>query len=102
MKIKRSALLRKPLLDTVPQYEPPEDDPNAPNEEWVEVQRGVIRIVRNRKRARKLKRRGVVMWTSLGPHGQIAWLWFVDHPRLNAERDKRVRDFDREHGYDWD
>lgn len=83
-------MTRPALADTVPQWEPPEDDPSAPSEEWREVQRGVMRIVRNRRRARLLKRRGVILWTSPGPRGQMAWLWFVDHPRLNAERDKRM------------
>lgn len=85
---------REPLFDTVPQWQPPHDDLNAPEAEWIEVQEGVMRIVRNRKRVRLLKRRGVVMWRVCG-----VWCWFVDHPRLNAEREKRIRAYEAERAF---
>jgi len=67
---------RAPLLHTCPQWEPPEDDPSAPESEWSEVQRGRLRIVRNRRRVRLLKRRGVPMWQICG-----VWCWFVEPER---------------------
>lgn len=66
-------MTRAPLQHTYPQWEPPEDDPSAPAEEWRETQRGRMRIVRNRKRVRLLKRRGVPMWLICG-----VWCWFVE------------------------
>ena len=66
-------MTRAPLQHTYPQWEPPEDDPCAPEEEWRETQRGRMRIVRNHKRVRLLKRRGVPMWLICG-----VWCWFVD------------------------
>lgn len=66
-------MTRAALEHTYPQWEPPQDDPSAPAEEWSEVQRGRMRIVRNRKRVRLLKRRGVPMWLICG-----VWCWFVD------------------------
>lgn len=67
-------MTRAALQHTYPMWEPREDDPTAPVEEWVEVQRGRMRIVRNRKRVRLLKRRGVPMWLICG-----TWCWFVEH-----------------------
>lgn len=80
---------RPPLVHTYPQWEPPEDEPWS--DDLREVQRGVMRIVRNRRRVRLLKRRGVPMWQVCG-----VWCWFVDHPRLNAERDKRMAAYNSE------
>lgn len=85
-------MTRPRLIDTLPQWEPPEDDPNAPVEEWREVQYGVLRIVHNRKRVRLLKRRGVVMWQIAG-----VWCWFVDHPRLIAKKRRAIEESDCEH-----
>lgn len=65
------------LQHSYPQWEPPETDPYAPIEEYREVWCGRMRIVRNRKRARKLKRRGVPMW-DLRERGRHAWAWFVE------------------------
>lgn len=70
---------RPPLLHTYPQFEPPEDDPSAPVEDYREVWRGSMRIVRNRKRARLLKRRGVPMW-DIRENGRRMWAWFVEVP----------------------
>ena len=66
-------MTRKALEHTYPQLDPPEDDPTAPIEDYREVQRGRMRIVRNRHRAAKLRRRGVPLWRT----GR-AWLWFVE------------------------
>lgn len=67
-------MTRQALMHTYPQWEPPEDDPSAPVEEYRQVQHGRMRIVRNRKRARVLAKRGVPLWRS-----ENAWLWFVEH-----------------------
>jgi hypothetical protein len=83
-------MTRAPLEHTYPQWNPPEDDPCAPEEDWRETQYGVMRIVRSRKRARVLKRRGVPLWNESG-----CWLWFVAHPRLEAERRKRFESYNR-------
>lgn len=72
-------MTRPALVHTYPQWEPPEDDPSAPPEEWHNVQRGLMRIVRNRRRARLLERRGVPLWT----HGPKCWLWFVESSHGN-------------------
>lgn len=79
-------MTRLALQHTYPQWEPPEDDPCAPEEEFRQVQHGAMRIVKNRRRARLLKRRGVPVWPiSLYVGGPTYWLWFVDHPRLLAD-----------------
>lgn len=67
-------MTRPALQHTYPQWEPPEDDPSAPEDEWRETQYGRMRIVRNRRRVRLLKRRGVPMWLICG-----TWCWFVEH-----------------------
>lgn len=67
-------MTRKALEHTYPQWEPPEDDPSAPQEDWREVQRGRMRIVRNRKRAAQLRRRGVPLWHP----DKRTWLWFTE------------------------
>lgn len=66
-------MTRPALQHTWPQWEPPEDDPSAPEEKWRETQHGRMRIVRNRKRACLLRKRGVPLWR----HGRD-WLWFVE------------------------
>lgn len=68
---------RPALQHTYPMWEPPENEPWAPEEDWREVQRGRMRIVRNRKRAAKLRRRGVPLWR----HGRC-WLWFTEREEL--------------------
>jgi hypothetical protein len=78
-------MTRAALEHTYSILESPEDDPAAPVEEWRDTQYGVMRIVRNRRRVRLLKRRGVEMWKIAG-----TWCWFVDHPRLMEERRKRL------------
>jgi len=66
-------MTRPALQHTYPQWEPPEDEPYAPSEDYREVQRGQTRIVRNPKRARLLRKRGVPMWPV-----REGWLWFVE------------------------
>lgn len=70
-------MTRPALTHVYPQWTPPVDDPTAPIEEYVEVFIGRMRIVRNRRRMRLLKRRGVPMWDSLETPGR-AWLWFTE------------------------
>lgn len=65
------------LQHAYPQWEPPEDEPWAPEEDWREVWRGEPRIVRSPKRARRLRRRGVPMW-DVRENGKRMWLWFVE------------------------
>lgn len=69
-------MTRPALQHTWPQWEPPVDDPSAPEEDWRETQHGHMRIVRNRKRARLLRKRGVPMWRN----GRN-WLWFVERAK---------------------
>lgn len=76
-------MTRAPLLHSYPQFEHPEDEPYAPVEEWREVWRGQMRIVRNRRRIRKLKSRGVPLMDlrarhADGYHGPRAMAWFVE------------------------
>lgn len=66
-------MTRAALVHTYPHWAPPEDDPGAPQEEWIQVQHGRMRPVRNRRRVRLLKRRGVPMWEICG-----VWCWFVE------------------------
>jgi hypothetical protein len=70
-------MTRAALLHSYPQWEPPEDDPSAPLEDYREVWRGKMRIVRSRRRARMLMRRGVPM-LDLREQGKRLWLWFVE------------------------
>jgi hypothetical protein len=74
---------RAPLTHAYPQWQPPEDDPSAPIEELREVWRGQMRIVRNRRRLRKLKRRGVPLMDLRarlvdGYRGPRSMAWFVE------------------------
>jgi hypothetical protein len=75
-----SACASPPRLQHVyPQWEPPEDDPSAPQEEWRQVWHGRMRII-HRQRYRTLIRRGIpksAMWM-LGKPGRYAW--FVELP----------------------
>lgn len=68
---------RTALVHSYPQWEPPENDPTASIEDYVETWRGKMRIVRSRKRARVLRRRGVPLW-DLRERGKRLWLWFVE------------------------
>lgn len=76
-------MTRPALIHAYPQWEPPEDEPSAPQEEWRQVWTGRMRIVRNRRRIRKLKRRGVPMMDlrachADGYHGPLEMAWFVE------------------------
>lgn len=65
-------MTRRALTHTYPEYAPPWGDSMAPEDEWMETWTGAMRIVRNPKRARTLRRRGVpLMRISEG------WAWFV-------------------------
>lgn len=68
---------RAALVHSYPQWEPPENNPTAPIEDYVETWRGKMRIVRSRKRALVLRRRGVPLW-DLRERGKRIWLWFVE------------------------
>lgn len=85
---------RAPLQHNYPQWEPPQDEPWASQEYWLHVWPGRMRIVRNRKRARLLKRRGVPMW---GPPdtGKRMWCWFVHCPYCNDDGTVRCPDCSR-------
>jgi hypothetical protein len=74
---------RKALAHAYPQWQPPDDDPGAPTEDYREVWIGRMRIVRNRRRIRKLKRRGVPMMdlrprNADGCRGPRCMAWFVE------------------------
>lgn len=76
-------LCRPPLTHSYPQWEPPDSDPYAPAEEYVQTWTGRMRIVRNRRRMRKLKRRGVplmdfVSTVGTGSDHVTAWAWFIE------------------------
>lgn len=81
---------RAPLKDVYPVWETDEFGDDR------EVWHGRMRIVRNRKRMRKLKRRGV-MFMDLraktgnkhpdGYEGPRAWAWFTPHPADLAHRE---------------
>ena len=73
-------MTRAALQHTYPQWEPPEDEPIAPIEDYRETWIGDMRIVRSRKRARLLKRRGVPMW-DIRENGRRLWAWFAE-PRM--------------------
>lgn len=62
---------RQPLPHVYPYWNTPEHDPHS--EELVEKFYGDMRIVRNKQRARLLRRRGVPMW-KVGRE----WLWFTE------------------------
>lgn len=87
---------RPPLVHSYPQWEAPEDNPSAPEEELREVWRGDMRIIRNRRRARLLRKRGVPlmdlrMRNADGYHGPHAWAWFVDFDSVPAGTKYRKR-----------
>lgn len=63
-----------PLQHVYPQWEEPEDDPGG---ELREVWRGQMRIVHS-QRARKLRKRGVPMWTLHKPGDRAKYAWFVE------------------------
>jgi hypothetical protein len=69
------------LQHVYPQWEPPEDDPSG---EIREVWRGIMRIVRSRRRMLKLRKRGVaILHLGVGPDRPGAsgpWAWFVSYP----------------------
>lgn len=67
---------QQPLQHVYPHWDAPHWDPHS--DELVEVFCGDMRIVRNKQRAKFLRRRGVPMWKS----GR-EWLWFVE-PRTTA------------------
>jgi hypothetical protein len=76
-------MTRAALVHTYPQWEPPEDEPSAPVEDYREVWTGQMRIVRNRRRIRKLQRRGVPMMdlrarNADGYRGPRVMAWFVE------------------------
>jgi hypothetical protein len=81
---------KPPLIDVLPSWETDEFGDDR------EVWHGRMRIVRNRKRMRKLKRRGV-MFMDLraktgnkhpdGYEGPRAWAWFTPHPADLAHRE---------------
>lgn len=76
-RVSPSGISAAPLIHVYPQFEPPEDEPWVPVDEWREVWRGRMRIVRNARRARLLKRRGVPMWNVV-EKGRRLWMWFVE------------------------
>ena len=74
---------RSPLVHAYPQWEPPENEPSAPQEEWSQIWTGQMRVVRNRRRIRKLQRRGVPMMdlrarNADGYRGTLCMAWFVE------------------------
>ncbi len=69
-------ILQQPLRHAYPSWEPPHNDPHS--SELVEVFRGDMRIVRNKRRAKLLQRRGVPMWQFNDVARGREWLWFVE------------------------
>lgn len=91
----------KALQHAYPMWEPPEDDPTAPPEDFHQVWHGKMRIVRSRKRRRALQRRGVPMLhLGRGPKGPGPWAWFIEPPlelvTVDAETAKQMQDEFRE------
>lgn len=73
--------MTRPLAHTYPAWEPPEDDPSAPPEEYREVWHGLMRIVRNPRRAKLLRRRGVPLWKQEATAStRRCWFWFTEVP----------------------
>lgn len=72
--------MKAALPHVFPQWEPPEDDPGAPSEDWGQMWYGKMRIV-HRQRARKLRRRGVPL---MNLRHRNAWAWFVEPEPLSA------------------
>jgi hypothetical protein len=68
-----AATARAALQHAYPQWEPPEDDPIAPIEDYRQVWRGKMRIV-HKQRARKLRRRRVPLMNI----GHCCWAWFTE------------------------
>jgi hypothetical protein len=69
------------LQHAYPQWGPPEDEPHADVEDYREVWRGKARIVRNPKRARLLRKRGVPLMDTgfrTARRGRFVWFWFVE------------------------
>lgn len=75
----------RPLQHVYPQYEPPEDDPLASEEEYREVWNGYMRIVHAR-RARVLRRRGVPLLKVESTHGHSRYAWFVEWDSVKASK----------------
>lgn len=68
-------MTRPALIHACPQWAPPLVDLYASQESWRRYFAGERRIVRNRRRARLLKRRGVPIWYV---HRDRVWVWFVE------------------------
>lgn len=67
-----------PLIHVYPTWGPSNDDPHAPEDEWCEHFEGRMRVVRNRKRAKLLRDRGVPMWRLPAVAGQRRYqVWFT-------------------------
>lgn len=75
-------MTRAALTHVYPYWAPPLNDPYAPQEEWSEQVVGRMRIVRNRRRARLLKCRGVPMW--FNSH-ERCWMWFIELPEVKDD-----------------
>ena len=69
---------QQPLRHAYPSWETPEGEPY---EELHEVWRGNMRIVRNKRRAKRLQRRGVPM---LKTSTSKCWLWFTESNEVAA------------------
>ena len=67
-----------PLSHVYPTWGPREDDPHAPEDEWCESFEGRMRVVRNRKRAKLLRDRGVPLWfIPATATTRRYWVWFT-------------------------
>lgn len=72
---------RARLQHTYPQWLPPHDDERAPEEEWRETWIGRMRLVRNPRRARQLRDRGVPLMDTgerTQKKGHTVFAWFVE------------------------
>jgi hypothetical protein len=74
-------MTRAPLQHAYPQLMPPEHEPSAPLDDYREVWIGEMRLVRNPRRTRQLRRRGVPLMDT-GERTQrkshIVFAWFVE------------------------
>lgn len=76
-------MTRPPLLHVYPQWRAPFSDPTAPPEDFVQTWDGSMRLVRNPKRARLLRRRGVPLLDTgeRTRRGCTVFAWFVELPQ---------------------
>lgn len=80
-------MTRPALQHAYQQWEPPEDEPSAPIDDYREAWTGQMHIVRNPKRARLLRHRGVPLMDTgeRTKTGKVVWAWFVEPTQGSAQ-----------------